>query len=97
MSNGQYRINDPDTSVDAANAVRANKGEQECLTLVQNAGSQGITNTEAATMLGRLANATSPRWRPMVRKGLIRDSGLRRENSVSGRKEIVWIEEVAIA
>jgi len=97
MTQARCRTTDPDTSHDAAAGVNVTAGEQENLELLDVAGVQGVTNSEASEMLGRLANAISPRWRPMVRKGLCRDSGLRRPNNVSGRKEIVWIREVPIS
>lgn len=80
----------PDTSLAAAERVDTTKSEEAVYCLVADAGSNGITNSEVARRLGKLPNATSPRWIALLEKGLVRDSGRRRLNP-TGRHERVMV------
>ena len=76
------RASDPDTSHDAAasvNVARAEGRVLDCLRVVGKAN-----NNEIAEYLGCRVNASSPRIAPLCRKGLVRNSGLRRN------RQIVW-------
>jgi predicted ArsR family transcriptional regulator len=51
---------------------------------------QGATADEIAAALGRSQFTVRPRCSELLARGLIRDSGVRREN-LSGRSAIVWV------
>ena len=79
------RANDPATS---KGKRKVNKYEQAVLDLLncephgpQNAG---LTGKEMAVYTGHPLNCITPRFAPLRRKGLIKDSGVRRD------KQIVW-------
>ena len=80
------RANDPATS---KGKRKVNKYEQAVLDLLncephgpQNAG---LTGKEMAIYTGHPLNCITPRFAPLRRKGLIKDSGVRRD------KQIVWL------
>jgi hypothetical protein len=84
------RRSDPDTSKAAAAATRgqrANQLEQLVLDTIRRLG--GATIKEVATATGLAEVSVSPRFKPLRRKNLIRDSGAKREN-IGGRSAIVW-------
>lgn len=84
------RRTDPQTSKDAAKKVEAttaNPMEGKVLEAIR--ASNGLTNHEIVAATGLSWNTCSPRIRPLVRKGLVEDSGERREGP-SGKKCIVW-------
>ena len=77
------RSNDPATS---KGARRVNKYEQAVLSVVSgNIHNPGYTGKEIAEATGHPLNCITPRFAPRRRKGLIKDSGLRRD------KQIVWV------
>jgi hypothetical protein len=84
------RAGGPDTSLAAAAMVDTTRSEAAVYRLVVAAGVRGITNSEVARHLGKLPNATSPRWSALLEKGLVKDSGDRRLNP-SGRYERVMV------
>ena len=81
-----------DTSIAAAVALAPKLGRLQQMTLaaVQAAGCHGMTADELAAHLGMDRWSIQPRTSELKRKGLTRDSGLRRMNA-SGKMAIVWI------
>lgn len=83
------RTTDPTTSHVAAASIRqANHMETVVLDAIA-ASPNGLTNHELVEATGLAWNSCTPRIRPLVRKGLVRDSGIRRAGP-SYRKCIVW-------
>jgi len=82
---GLARRTDPETSKAAAKSVDATELES----LVYGALATPRTAHELAEVLDLPLNTVSPRTAPLRAKGLIKDSGARREGP-SGRKSIVW-------
>ena len=72
------RTNDPATS---KGSRKVNKYEQAVLTVLAGAHHTG---KEIAAVSGQPLNFITPRFAPLRRKGLIKDSGVRRD------KQIVW-------
>lgn len=64
------------------------------LATIRAASPNGLTTNEITDATGIELVTISPRTRPMTRKGVIQDSGQRREGK-SGRMSIVWIEKTA--
>lgn len=83
---GKARRKDPDTAKAAARSVDATKLEQIVLDAL---AVRGMTSYELSIILDMSLVSVSPRLRPLVEKGLVRDSGVRRTNP-SGKKAIVW-------
>lgn len=83
-----------DTSIAAANDLAPKLGRLQRMTrtAICNAGAQGLTADELAATLEMDRYAIQPRTTKLRRKGLIRDSGLRRPNA-TGKMAIVWIAE----
>lgn len=81
-----------DTSIAAANATAPILGRLQRLALqaIREAGWLGLTADELAARLGIDRWSIQPRTSELKRKGLIRDSGLRRRNA-SGKLAIVWV------
>lgn len=81
-----------DTSLAAAVALAPKLGRLQQMTLeaIQAAGWRGLTADELAAHLGMDRWSIQPRTSELKRKGLIRDSGLRRMNA-SRKMAIVWI------
>lgn len=85
---GLFKNTDPDTSVLAALAANVTDSEPAVLVTLANAAGP-LTAEEVAKFTGIPVPAITPRFRPLVNKGLIFDTGTRRKN-LSGRKAIVW-------
>lgn len=81
------RRTDPDTAHEAAAAVNVTDSEERVLTSLRVRGPS--TSYEVAAHYGRPVEQVSPAFRPLVRKGLIRDSG-ERKLADTGRRRIVW-------
>ncbi len=81
-----------DTSVAAASALAPMLGRLQRMALdaIHDAGWLGLTADELAARLGMDRWSIQPRTSELKRKGLIRDSGLRRPNA-SGKMAIVWV------
>ena len=77
---------DPQTSKDAANSVDVERLQGLVLDMLRDCPS---TTQELADFCKMPRDSISPRIRPLVDKGLVMDSGLRRAGP-SGRKAIVW-------
>lgn len=74
------RANDPATS---KGKRKVNKYEEEVIAQLSILGSG--TGKEIATLANAPLNCITPRFAPLRRKGLIKDSGVRRD------KQIVWV------
>jgi hypothetical protein len=80
---GTARSNDPATS---KGKRKVNKYEQAVLSILNGLyEGQGYTGKQIATLTGHPLNCITPRFAPLRRKGLIKDSGIRRD------KQIVWV------
>lgn len=80
---GAYRYSDPETSKEAALAVKVNRLEQ--LFVEQLAKyPEGLTAFQVSILCDVPLNSISPRTAPLKRKGKIYDSGERRDG------KIVW-------
>lgn len=82
------RTTDPDTAHAAAWSVNVTALEQRVILVLRNIGYQGTTEeiSEASAMP---LQSVTPRMRPMVAKGIVRDTGLRKAGN-TGRNRIVW-------
>jgi hypothetical protein len=77
------RSNDPATS---KGKRKTNKYEQAVLGILKGLyQGQGYTGKQIASLTGHPLNCITPRFAPLRRKGLIKDSGERRD------KQIVWV------
>lgn len=85
------RHSDPDTSHQAAREIAGNIANALELTVLEaiRGNPQGLTNHEIVSVTGLTWNTATPRIRPLVRKGLVQDSGNRRIGTTN-RKCIVW-------
>lgn len=81
-----------DTSIAAANALAPKLGplQRVARAAIRKAGEHGLTADELAARLKMDRYSIQPRTSELRRKGLIRDSGLRRPNR-TGKLAIVWI------
>ena len=82
------RHTDPETSHEAAEAVEATVLEQMVLKALRD-NPEGLTNHEIVEATGLTWNTASPRLRPLVNKGFVYDSDVKRPGP-SGRRCIVW-------
>ena len=83
-----------DTSMEAADAISPDLGRLQRLAAMAicAAGDKGLTADELAARLKEARWSIQPRTTELQRKGIIRDSGLRRLN-VTGKRAIVWVAE----
>lgn len=79
---------DPDTSRAAAESVQLT-GLEDRVTAALAQCPAGATSFELADLLGLSLVTVSPRMRPLVDKGIVRDS-TRRMTAENGRERIVW-------
>lgn len=81
-----------DTSYAAAvsQLERSDRDEYRVYEAITHSGLRGMNDSEIETQLGMLHQTASARRRGLVLKGLIVDSGRRRETR-SGRTAVVWI------
>lgn len=85
------RATDPGTSHAAARDMRgeeANRREKTVLYAIRNS-TEGLTNHEIVRLTGLNWNTASTRIAPLRRKGLVKNSGLKRPGP-SGKQCIVW-------
>jgi hypothetical protein len=80
-----------DTSIAAAEAIAPTLGRLQRMALgaIRDAGPQGHTAEELATVLKLDRSTVQPRTSELRRKGMIHDSGQRRQNA-TGKRAIVW-------
>jgi hypothetical protein len=81
------RSTDPQTSRDAADSLKMTELETSVYTAL--ARTDGATCSELGAMMQLPRDSISPRMPPLLRKGHIVDSGLRRPGP-SRRQQIVW-------
>jgi hypothetical protein len=79
---------DPDTAKEAAKRVPTARLESLVLRCLHGT-LRGLTSHEISIALDLSLVTVSPRMRPLARKGLVVDSGERRETA-SGSRAIVW-------
>ena len=81
-----------DTSVAAADdlAPKLARLQRMALAMIRGAGSDGLTADELALLMEMPRWSVQPRTTELKRKGLTRDSGLRRLNC-TGKQAIVWV------
>ena len=84
-----------ETSVEAADAIAPALGRLQRLaeTTIRAAGERGLTADELAARLAMTRWSIQPRTTELKRKGIIRDSGQRRQNT-TGKRAIVWVAEM---
>lgn len=87
------RFTDPDTSRAAANSIRGEQATvlETCVIRALMKFPSGLAAFEIIELTGVSNESLTPRLAPLRRKGLIKDSGLRRI-APSNRQQIVWIE-----
>jgi hypothetical protein len=85
-----------DTSVDAACSMEISVKHLQRIALraIRAAGSRGLTTHELAATVNIHRDSIQPRTSELRERGLIRDSGGRRQN-VTGKYAIVWVAEGA--
>lgn len=83
------RRRDPRTSHEAAESIRLTHMERKVCECYKASYPLALTSGEVANRLGWERDSVSPRIRPLVRKGLLEDSG-RRKVAPSGRRRIAW-------
>lgn len=86
----RVRVSDPPTSKSAAKGMRVAQVEHVVLRALRDMAARGATTEELASATALAVVTVSPRMRPLERKGLVRDSGVRRANA-SGHSAIVWV------
>jgi hypothetical protein len=81
-----------ETSVEASAAIALSVGhlQRVALKAIRAAGSNGLTTHELATTVRIHRDSIQPRTSELRLRGLIRDSGTRRQN-LNGKYAIVWI------
>lgn len=79
---------DPETSHEAALSVQPTNLEAQVLECLRGFD-QGATSHELAASLGLDLVTVSPRLKPLCKKGLVIDSGVRRMGE-NGRARTVW-------
>lgn len=79
-------------SVEAYRSIKpmASTLREQVLAFIENRGNGGATDDEVEAVTGMRHQTASARRRELVLKGLVRDSGLRRETR-SGRNATVWV------
>lgn len=84
------RNTDPITSHRAVDDIspHVTKREGEVLAALKS-NTFGMTINDIADYLGRSLVSVSPRLKPLVLKGLVEDSGLRRDGP-EGRSRVIW-------
>jgi DNA-binding MarR family transcriptional regulator len=87
------RVEDPETSHEAADAVRGEHASRLELAVLKALRDHpaGLTAHELIAITGIPNESLTPRLAPLRRKGLITDSGERRKGPTSNRRCIVWI------
>ncbi len=90
MNEGAYsRATDPITAYDAAQQLTVARVEMVVLERLRELRDTGATSDEMASLTGIDRVSVSPRFRPLVKKGLVEPSAERRMGR-SRRPSIVW-------
>ncbi len=85
---GGVRVTDPETAHAAAAVVDTASLEWLVVNALVGLGGRG-TSEEVASRAGVDLQSITPRFRPLVRRGKVKDSGEKRKGK-SGRRRIVW-------
>lgn len=82
------------TSLEAARSIdiAASRLQRIALQAIRAAGARGLTTHELAERVRIHRDALQPRTTELRQRGLIRDSGGRRQNA-TGKYAIVWVAE----
>jgi hypothetical protein len=88
MTEALARASDPDTSHEAADAVKLTELEDMILEELF-ANPHGLTTPQIARALRKELVSISPRMKPLLKKNAVKDSGIR-ALGISGRKQIIW-------
>lgn len=83
------RRTDPETSHEAAASIEPSRLEGEVYEALRRFR-EGATTRELSKSMNLDWGSVTPRIAPLRRKGLVKDSGLRRLGN-TGRKLIVWV------
>lgn len=85
------RNTDPDTSVEAADAMHGHLGDIEAKVLATLKNDPfGLTVPEIATILDLPRDTVSPRMKALVKRGLIEDSKVKKAPPGHNRSCIIW-------
>ena len=85
------RGTDPSSSKAAGTSFDPTMLELEVLNAIRSFGTEGATQDDVLTKLRRISHSSiTPRFRPLLNKGLVNDSGLKRKG-VSGRGQRVMV------
>jgi len=88
ITQGFARITDPETSKEAAKSVDVSNMEQVVLDVIKSFP-EGCISQEVESILSHVrASSITPRYRPLIHKGLIVDTGQKRPG-FSGRNQRV--------
>lgn len=93
MTGALARLNDPLTSIEAAISVHTTELEDLVLEELF-ANPNGLTTRQIAAFLCRDLVSISPRMKPLLNKGAVKDSGIRTRGP-SGRFQIIWQAVIA--
>lgn len=85
------RATDPETSKEAAKSVNVTYLEGKVLKAIQAAGEKGATQDDLVESLGLPSNSITPRFKPLMNKGLVQDSGTARKGHYSGKRQRVMV------
>ena len=82
-----------ETGREAAEAINKKLGrlQRRVFDAVKARGANGLTPEEAADLLAVDRVSVQPRFSELKAKGLIADSGKRRENPSSRKRAVVWV------
>jgi hypothetical protein len=88
------RRTDPETSHEAASKVNTTKLEEIVLNTIRDSGVYGCTADEVvAANSGYKGNSLTPRFAPLIKRGLIYDSGLRRKTASGSTQRVLVAAE----
>lgn len=88
VNKGLARVTDPETSKEAAQSVDANNMEQIVLDAIKSFPHGCISQDVESVLPQYRASSITPRYRPLMKKGLIVDTGEKRPG-FSGRNQRV--------
>ncbi len=83
------RNTDPATSQQAAKTVNVTYLEGKVLAAIKAAGEKGATQDELVEALKLPSNSITPRFKPLLRKGVVVDTGTTRKGHWSGKRQRV--------
>ena len=88
------RSNDPETSVEAACGIDTTDLERKVYEVVASFGRNGcIANDVEARLLSHASHTITPRFRPLLNKGLIEETGEKRVGIYGRNQRVVRVRE----